>query len=174
MTASCTRTRGTVDRLGTVSIPQSVSATSARPSLRLAGLLMVLAGLFGMHGLAGHGDGGMETSSRTAMTGMSMSPVAAGVHALVTDVGDHAKPLAGQAQRAVEGARVPGNVGMDMNMAAMCMAILAAALIALLRLLLGRRVVPVWWSLPRQVKAMVCPGREPDPPSLTALSIQRC
>ncbi|MEP7090011.1 MAG: DUF6153 family protein [Nocardioidaceae bacterium] len=151
----------------------SVAAKPGGTPLRLAGLLMVLAGLFGMHGLVGHGDGGMQTSSRTAMSGMSMSPIAAGFHASVIDEGDLANPLAGQARRPVQFASAPGHVGMDMSMA-MCMAILAVGLIALLRLLLGRGVSSVWWSLPRQVRARVYPGRAADPPSLTALSIRRC
>jgi Family of unknown function (DUF6153) len=122
---------------------------------------LVLAGLFGMHGLDGHDAVALGSVSQAATAGMPMSPPAA-------------QPvIGGQSQPQIEA--VSGAGGMDMGMAAMCIAILAGALIALLRLLLGARVRPLLWVLARQARAVLRhPGRDPDPPSLIALSIQRC
>jgi len=59
-------------------------------------------------------------------------------------------------------------------MGALCLAILGAALLALLRRLQRARLAPGVWSLPRPARAIVPRGRDPDPPSLIKLSIQRC
>jgi len=56
----------------------------------------------------------------------------------------------------------------------MCLAILGAALLALLRLLHRAREAAVVWSLPRPAGAIVPRGRDPDPPSPIKLSIRRC
>jgi hypothetical protein len=67
-----------------------------------------------------------------------------------------------------------GHGAMGMGMAAMCLAILTLALIALLLLLAGR-VRPLLWLVAPPVRAPMCTGRrDPDPPSLIKLSIQRC
>lgn len=174
MVAGLARARTPVDRLGAVSTRRPPATTSARSALRLAGLLLVLAGLFGMHGLASHGDAGMETIPQAVMAEMSTSPAAVDLAVMATVIGDHARPLVGHAQRAVESLGASRHGGMDMGMAAMCVAILAVALSALIRLLLGRGVGPVLWLQPRQSSAVVHPGRDPDPPSLIALSIQCC
>jgi Family of unknown function (DUF6153) len=134
---------------------------SMRPGLRLAALILVLAGLFGMHGLDGHDAVALGSVSQAATDEMPMSPAAA--HPVI---GSRSQPQI----EALSGAG-----GMDMGMAAMCVAILAGALIALLRLLLGARVRPLLWVLARQARAVLRhPGRDPDLPSLIALSIQRC
>lgn len=142
--------------------------------VRFAGLLFVLAGLFGMHGLASHGAAAAETSSEAAMTGTHMSLAASDV----AELADQAAALVG---RVVDRSQGPGEIasgsphtGMDMTRAMMCVAILTVGLIALLRLLLGARVGPFLQLLPRQALAFMRPGRDPDPPWLIALSIQRC
>ena len=164
-----------VDRLSTMSIRQPV-ATAAHPALRLAGLLVVLAGLFGMHGLAGHGAAGMETMPGAVMAEAATGTAVSTLESMATGMGRQAELASGQAHRAVEAVSTSGHtgMGMGMSMAATCVAILAAELIALLLLLLGQRLVPVLWSIPRRAGAIAHPGRDPDPPSLTSLSIQRC
>jgi len=149
-------------------------ATPARTALRLVGLLVVLAGLFGMHGLASHGVGGMENMPQAAIaeasTGVAGPPLGlmtAGIDRPVGALVDHG-------EGAVAVLSGLGHKGMGMNMAGLCVAILAIGLVALLLLLRGRRAPRVWWSLPRLMFAVTPPGRDPDPPTLTALSIQRC
>lgn len=79
----------------------------------------------------------------------------------------------GQPETNAVGASGPG--GMGMGMTAMCLAILAGALIALVRFLLGGRVRSVLWMLARHARTVLQHrGRDPDRPSLIALSIQRC
>ena len=147
---------------------------SARPGLRLAGLILVVAGLFGMHGLGGHDAGAMGSAPQAVMQEMPMSAAAA-------DAGVMAKPdhqigqVSTQSQPETDAVGASGPGGMDMGMTAMCVAILAAGLIALVRFLLGGRVRSVLWKLARQAQAVLQHrGRKPDPPSLIALSIQRC
>lgn len=165
------QTQGRYDR--GVSHPERV-ATPAHPALRLAGLLAVLAGLFGMHGLSGHGAAGMSMQTAPpALMPSSMSLDASDIAATHLDVVSDAGPLAGnRAQDAL--AIVTGSGHGDMAMVAMCLAILGAAMLAMLRLLNRARVAPVVWSLPRPVRAILPRGRDPDPPCLIKLSIQRC
>lgn len=153
--------------------------TSAQHVLRLAGLIVVLAGLFGMHGLSGqsggHGAAGMnmQTTDSQALMASAMSMDASDVAAISTGIVSDAGLLAGsQAEDLLEAATGSGHGGMAMG--AMCLAILGAALLALLRLLQRARVAPVVWTLPRPARAIVPRGRDPDPPSLIKLSIQRC
>lgn len=162
--------------------------TSAQHVLRLAGMIVVLAGLFGMHGLSGqssglsggHGAAGMTTqttASPALMAASAMSMDASDLAAIPTGIVSDAVLLAGnQAEDLLEAATGSGH-GTDsggMAMGAMCVAILGASLLALLRLLQRARVAPVVWTLPRPARAIVPRGRDPDPPSLIKLSIQRC
>lgn len=162
-----------LDRLSCVHTRRPFSTTSGRPALRVAGLLLVLAGLFGMHGLASHGDAGMESVPGAVMAETSTSQTAVDLD-VAPGSRNHAWPMVGHAQLAVQGLGVPGHGGIDMGMAAMCVAVLAAALIALVRLLLARRVSPLLWLQLRCSIAVFPLGRDPDPPSLINLSIQRC
>ncbi len=147
---------------------------SARPGLRLAALILVLAGLFGMHGLDGHNAVAMGSVAEAVMAELPMS--AAGADASLTAGRGHQVGLPGAHsvyEMKAGGASWPR--GLDMGMAAMCVAILAAGLIALVRFLLGGRVRSLLRMLARQARAVLQhPGRDPDPASLTALSIQRC
>jgi hypothetical protein len=151
-----------------------VRLIAARPGLRLAGLILVLAGLFGMHGLGGHDAAAMGSVPQAGMAEIPMSAAAAaaGLTAApshqIEQVGTQGHP-----DTHVVGASGPG--GMGMGMTAMCVAILAAGLIALVRFLLGGRLRSVLWMLARHTRAVLQHlGRAPDPPSLIALSIQRC
>ncbi|WP_146207223.1 DUF6153 family protein [Nocardioides silvaticus] len=156
-----------------------VPAAPVHPALRLAGLLVVLAGLFGMHGLSGQTGGhdaagmSMQTASPALMPASSMGMDASDLAAIPTGIVSDAGLTAGnQAEDLLEVATGSGHGGMAVG--AMCLAILGAALLALLRLLQRIRVAPVVWSLPRRTRAIVPRGRDPDPPSLIKLSIQRC
>jgi hypothetical protein len=141
----------------------------ARPALRLAGLLVVLAGLFGMHGLDSHGAAGTEAVAHAGMTEPAVAGLAAGHHPapMVMTVRDGAAAV-------VSAAAATHHPAMEMAMAGACLAVLAVALIALLRFLRTNRVRPVLWVLPRRARAPGHAGRDPDPPSLIDLSIQRC
>jgi hypothetical protein len=147
---------------------------SARRGLRLAGLILVLAGLFGMHGLGGHDAAAMGSASLAGMAEMPMSAAAAA--AGVTSEPSHQIGRIGtQGEPETDAVGASDAGGMGMGMTAMCVAILAAGLIALVRFLVGGRVRSVLWMLARQTRAALQhPGRDPDPPSLIALSIQRC
>ena len=154
--------------------------TSAQHVLRLTGLIVVLAGLFGMHGLSGqssgHGAAGMNmqtTAPPTLMAASAMSMETSDLAAISTGIVSDAGLLAGsQAEDLLEAATGSGHGGMALG--AMCLAILGAALLALLRLLHRARRAPRVWTLPRPARAIVPRGRDPDPPSLIKLSIQRC
>lgn len=61
-----------------------------------------------------------------------------------------------------------------MTIAMMCVAILGAALITLLRQLRVQRSVPAIWARPHQAPVMSPASRGLAPPSLIELSIQRC
>lgn len=143
--------------------------------LRLAGLLAVLSGLFGIHGFANHGVAGTENMPHavmasvfeaTATTGSSvMSAHAKGSVALVVDRAD------GVAAAMVSPVMPEG---IDMSMIGLCVAVLVMGIGALLVLARFRPRAPVLWTLCRTGAATATAGRDPDPPSLTVLSIQRC
>lgn len=148
-----------------------ISAAPAPPGLRLVGLLIAVAGLFGMHGLASHGVDGMDVvpstvSASTSMAGSAMpkdsSPVTGHQELVAIDQVDSV------------GAGGPGHGGMDMGIAMMCVAILGAALLALLSSLRRERPSRVVWARPPQTRVMSHSGRGAAPPSLMELSIHRC
>jgi hypothetical protein len=126
---------------------------------------IVLAGLFGMHGLDSHGMPGME-ATHAAMAGLEMA--APGGHEVMSSAAHEE----GSAATAV--IVTSGHPSMGLGMGLMCLAILAVALLVLLRQLRGRRTRLLLWLLARPLRAPAFRGRDPDPPSLIALSIQRC
>lgn len=149
-----------------------LSATPACSALRFVGLLVVVGGLFGMHGLASHGVEGMDVVSGTARTSQSMAGPGMGI-----DV----PPLLVDRQEVAPidpslswGSSESGQGGMDVTIAMMCVAILGAALITLLRQLRVERSVPAVWARPHQAPVMSPASRGLAPPSLIELSIQRC
>ena len=153
-----------------MSIPRRYGPTVG-PALRLGGLLVLLGGLFGMHGLADHGTVGMETAPYAAMSDTTTASQPARGQSAATSLVDHVR--SGLAQAAVTVSH-PSDVGMDMDMAGMCVAALVGGLLALLLLLMSSLLRPLLWLQPRRVPVLGRPGRAPDPPSLFALSIQRC
>lgn len=114
----------------------------------------------------------MQTAP-TALMPSSMSLDASDLAATPMGVVSDAGLLAGnQAEDLL--AAVTGSGHGDMAMVAMCLAILAAAMLVLLRLLDRARVAPLVWSLPRRTRAILPRGRDPDSPCLIKLSIRRC
>jgi len=161
-----------VDRLTHVSAHQSYG-NPARTASRLVGLLGVLFGLFGMHGLANHGVGGTENMAQVTVQA-SAATVGSTVDLVSVGLTGQDVPLAEPVPGAATLTSGLGQQGMDMNMAGLCVAILAVGLVALLLLLRGGRLPRSLWFLQRPAFAFKPVGRDPDPPSLTVLSIQRC
>ena len=67
-----------------------------------------------------------------------------------------------------------GHAGMDMGATGVCMAVLVLSLLLLILRLYASRVPPLLWLVARSVRSPLVRGRDPDPPSLFGLSIQRC
>lgn len=109
-----------------------------------------------------------------AVVAETSAVAAATSHLMSTSVGHQALPLLDRARVAVavSGAGHEG-AGMDMPMACLCRAMLALGLGTWLRLR-GRRIAQVLCLVPRVVSAPLRQVRDPDPPSLTSLSILRC
>jgi len=142
--------------------------STVRYALWISGLLVLLGGLFGMHGLDNHGGAGMDTVDHATMAGPLSHTAAAGHEAITGSV---------VAKAATVTPAVPGasrDAGMGMGAAGMCVAVLVVALIALLLRAHGGRSRPLLWMVSRPVRALGGRGRDPDPPSLIRLSIQRC
>lgn len=164
--------------------PPSRPRIPSQRGLWIGSLFLVLAGLFGMHGLADHRPCDMPVMPGTltgqialpdAVAGSKLGPLSAhAAHGITTattttsaaaamleDVGHVALATGGHSH-----GPVPDTVGL-------CLAILTGALLALalstrrsavrLTIPVGRRSV-----IPRAL------GRDLDPPSLTWLSIRRC
>lgn len=156
---------------------------SAHPALRLAGLLVVLAGLFGMHGLSGQLSGKSSAHDPVAVTMRTALPAPQATSVMGINAADVAAISVGIVSDAVPSTRTNAQALLEiatgsnhggMAMGAMCLAVLGTALLGLLRLLQRAWVAPVMWRLPRPSRAVVPRGRDPDPPSLITLSIQRC
>ena len=147
------------------------TAAPSHPGLRFLGLVIVIAGMFGMHGLAGHGVQGMDMIPGSALTSQSVASSVLGFDGAAVSADGQAGATSDQPDslRASDS----GHGDMDMSLAMMCVAILAVALLALLRSL--RRERPqIIWARPRGPRVVVRPWWGPAPPSLIALSIQRC
>ena len=147
-------------------------ARRARPALCSAALFIVLAGLFGMHGIGDHGMSGMAQASASGpmthpggahrMTDHADRPLV-GVHTVVTvSPVDRAMPsIAPVGHRSHAG------------MVGTCLALLTGGLLALL--LMRDRAVRALAEEPRRSLATRRPrSRDPDPPALATLSVLRC
>jgi len=105
--------------------------SAARYALRLGGLLVVLGGLFGMHGLDSHGGAAMDAMSHAAMDVPSVGAalahhgvpgtghVSTAVTAVAGDAGDVVAAMASSM----------GHPGIGMSAAVMCMAVLVLSLL---------------------------------------------
>ena len=147
---------------------------SVRTLVRLAGLVMVVIGLFGMSGLASHAtDGATGTDMSMGALVSESSTTTSSVAQSLVDTTTGAATAAVTTGRAVL-TKAEGHAGMGMNMACLCLAILMLGATGLFALLNRHPRVTALWSAPRPVMSLRASGREPDPPSLTALSVRRC
>ena len=150
---------------------QRPSSVPPAAGVRMLGLLIVVAGLFGMHGLASHGVQGMDGLPGMTLTSQSMASSVLGLDS--AGVGAD-----GQAAFTIDRPESPrasdsGHGGMDMSLGMMCVAILGVALLALLRFLRPERIFSIFRTR-RGTRVISRPGWRRAPPSLIALSIQRC
>lgn len=143
--------------------------------LSVAGLLLTLAGLFGMHGLDNHGV------PTPAMMSVETTHTGAGVPHSLSDLATLTSPSGvppharaeSHLRRTAFVAGIHAGHGMPF-MAGMCLATLVAAIMALLR--------SMWRREPQRYErhpwapllGLTASARSPDPPSLFWLSIQRC
>lgn len=152
----------------------------ARPGLWV-GSLFVLAGLFGMHGLASDGPCGMPAIVGTAAAEMALPHAghgsmpgvpSSGVAPGTTTAMSATSAAAGALEDVVHGTAAGGGHGH--GMVGLCVAVLAAALIVLLALLAPRHGRGHTLHGHRRGVRLRGLGRDRDPPSLTWLSILRC
>jgi uncharacterized protein DUF6153 len=141
-------------------------------------VVVVLAGLFGMHGLGGHGAAEMGTAPPGAMSAMSVDPVSFAPDSMHADRSSPATQLVQEPHDPsglMSGLRSGlGEGQMDMNMTALCLAVLAVALVALRQVRSRQPDGPMTAARPGRSGARVHSWTDPDPPSLIALSIRRC
>lgn len=142
--------------------PTQPLGARARLALRLVGLFAVVAGVIGMHGLANHGVTGMEAMGHPMVAIDSTSEGA-----------EYADVTADAFLTAAATIAPAMPAGMDINMAGWCIAILMMAFGGLILLLRMERGFAAWVVQLRSGTALTV-GRDPDPPSLRRLSIQRC
>jgi Family of unknown function (DUF6153) len=134
---------------------------TARNALWIAGLLLTLAGLVAMHGLGGHGIPGVAAHD---------------VGAMVTTTAPAAHPADPAEDQGVHGtAPEQSEHSEHSGLMALCLAVLVTLLVTLVRRLGAGHAgsVPVRRGRPGRSRPQRH-GRDRDPPSLTALSIQRC
>ena len=160
-------------------------APAARLGLRAACLFGVLVGIFGMHGLAAHGVTGSDLVPYTFMaeshqgTGAA-SPATNAAHALGNAApGSAEHPSRGMTTPRITSATLllPSSAtedGMDMGMTGLCLAILLVGAVALSLWPVRHRPWSLRWVWPRPVGLIERPRLTHSPPSLHALSIQRC
>lgn len=175
----------------TANVPAARDSGSTTRAWRLAGLLMVLAGLFAMHGLDTHGTstthqaehGSPESSITAASTpfdahdASDVHPVAGPGSSTTHSVAEHLSQVTISAVAAgmARAGSAPSPAGNDaMAMAMLCLAVLVLTAVALVLRLHGRQRRAVVATLPRDRVTPRPRGRDPDPPSLLSLSIQRC
>lgn len=158
--------------------PTSIRDGSTRARTVPWGVLIVLAGLFGMHGLSDHGvcedSGGPMPAHAVAMPDTRAVPVAGplavpvavpmAVHGVVheTAVVPVASLLAGVRD------------GMSGGVADLCLAFLTGFLLGLASWLMARRPSAVALGVPRLAPLPRPRGRDPDPPTPARLSVWRC
>lgn len=155
---------------------------------------VLLAGLFAMHGLGTHGTHTAHTDGPVPMAGMPTHDAVAGVDAdpshAMTTVADHADGATHATTGAASslGAHLGASFG-DLSAAAeadvsttfagmsgllgLCFAVLTALTVWLLARVRTRPLATVQPGA-LLVAAPRILGRDPDPPSLTVLSVHRC
>lgn len=143
-----------------------------RHALWLLGLFSLLSGIVGMHGMNSHGAAAMGAHPP--------------VHGVATergaDLGGSIHDATGATAAEVSRSAVPviahavGAAAADLGggMGGMCVAILVLALIIRLWAQGGAPILPMSRILAAPVQRLAACARDPDPPSLIQLSIQRC
>ena len=154
-----------------MSVRSGQSTSRARRALRLAALVLLLAGLFGMHGLGSHGPSSLGSGDHEQLPAVdSDSPMPAVTHArdaaVQTGETPSLRPILGTALSPQQ------PFGPGMGVAGMCLAILLLSLMTLVGL--HRHLPSVLARAGRPLPPPPALGRDPDPPSLIRLSIQRC
>lgn len=148
------------------------SRTTAHRALWFAGLLILLAGIIGMHGLNSHA-GGMAADAHAVALHDPTAPGSGTPPSLHHEMAAVVQDLTGPALTVADSV-VAGATGMGAGMTGMCMAVLALALAMLLRFLGAAPAVPPYRLAGAPARAPRPHGRDPDPPSLSTLSIRRC
>lgn len=141
--------------------------TTARGALWFVGMVLLLAGIVAMHGLNSHAGGMNPADHAIGMQGASTHAPAPGQVDLATSAAALVEPL-------TTVAAVVDESGQQSDLAGMCMAVLALAFTVLLRMLGRRCPLSVWEPASFLLRMPASQGRDPDPPSLIHLSIQRC
>ena len=144
----------------------------AHPGLRFLGLLIVVAGVFGMHGLSSHGVRGMDVVPGTVAASQPMT--ASLVRVASAAVGMEVQAVAITNRSGSLRGSDSGRGGMLMGITMMCVVILGTALLALLERLRGARSWSTLWARPNRERVVMHPSRESAVPSSLDLSIQRC
>lgn len=121
-----------------------------------------------MHGLAGHGTEEMG-SAHAAMSSMT-SAVASTAGNMTRDIAETASTVL----VATTSHDRTGGIGMGMSTTGMCLAVLLLTFFALLVHWHASRLRPVPFLVARPARAALVSRREPDPPNLYVLSVQRC
>jgi hypothetical protein len=147
------------------------SGTTARRALWFGGLLVLLAGIVGMHGLNTHAGGMDPAAHAIVLQHAGAAAVASSGHEVMAAA---VHEVAGPAVTSAVSAVAAGESGMDAGMAGMCMAVLALALTLVLRMLGTAPALPLYRLVGAPVRGLAPYARDPDPPSLIHLSIQRC
>ena len=161
-----------VSKLQVMSIRSGNSTSRARRALWLAGLLLLLAGLFGMHGLSSHGTSSLGSRDHGQISAAdSDSPMPAVTHTGDAAVQAGEAPSMGAVLGTVLSPQQP--LGLGTGAVAMCLAVLILSLMALL-VGLRQHLPTVMAKAGRPSPSPPVRGRDPDPPSLVRLSIQRC
>ena len=156
-------------------LPGPARPARLSPALWLASVLLALAGLVAMHGLASHGVEGDGMGSHAGMVDRVHGPgaIVATIGENPPNPGPELDPGKGSASNEASGAW-PSPFGPAGDaMPILCVAVLAGLVALSLSGLQWMNVRPVRpashheWVRPR-------PGRDRDPPSLVQLSVHRC
>lgn len=143
--------------------------THLRRLLAVAAWVLLIGGLFAMHGLGTHGAGAHDGMSTTTEATQGHAHHAA----METAVGEQAPPdnrAGGRDDGTQDGGRGHGGMGLLM----LCVVILAAAIAVFTLVLLRHLQRSPLFTTPRSFLEILVVGRDRDPPDLLRLSVIRC
>lgn len=164
--------------------PPSRPRIPTRRGLWIGSLILVLAGLFGMHGLSNHGTCDMPSTSGTLPGQMALPGIvevsqsgsisAHAAHGITTATSTTTSVTAGMLEDVAHIALATGGgPGQGHGMVGLCLAVVAGALLVLARWI-RRPTLRLTVPASRRSADLRGLGRDRDPPSLTWLSIRRC